>query len=81
MIINFNSMKKYNFYTLLLFCTVGVLMLSASSNYQSLKYKQTDSKFLQDTVKQVAWLAPASADSIKNPLTVSKESISKAKCA
>ncbi len=70
-------MKKYNYFTVLLFCAVSVIMLSASSNYQSSIYKKTDSKFLQDTVKQVAWLAPASADSIKNPLTVSKESISK----
>jgi len=77
LIINFNSMNKYKFYTLLLFSTVSVLILSASGNYRSSVGVRTDSGFLIDTIKQVAWLAPASADSIKNPIPVTKESISK----
>ena len=69
-------MNKSNFYSVLLCCAASVLMLSAATNYHP-QYKQLDSKVLQDTVKQVAWLAPASADSLKNPLAVSQESISK----
>jgi mono/diheme cytochrome c family protein len=70
-------MKKYNFYTLLLLGVSGVFILSSSINGQSFSYKQADSKFLQDTIKNESWLAPASADSIKNPLAVSQEYISK----
>ncbi|MDP3468085.1 MAG: cytochrome c [Daejeonella sp.] len=70
-------MKKYKFYTLLSFCAVSVFILSASTNYYPLKDRQADSKFLTDTVKQLAWLAPESADSLKNPVAVSQESISK----
>ncbi len=70
-------MKKSNFYTILLLCGVSIFMLSASSNYQSIEHKQTDFMFLQDTIKQVAWLAPVSADSVKNPVAISQESISK----
>ena len=66
-------MKKYNFYTLLLLCAFGVIILSSSINYQAFTYKKADSKFLQDTLKQEAWLAPASADSLKNSLNVSQE--------
>lgn len=76
-LINFNTVKKYNFYTLLLLSTVAVIILSSSINDQSFSYKQAHSKFLQDTLKQESWLAPASADSLKNPLAVSQEYISK----
>lgn len=70
-------MKKFSFIKLLIFSAISVIVLSASNNYQSFTNKQADSMFFQDTVKQVAWLAPASADSLKNPLAVSQESISK----
>jgi len=70
-------MRKSNFYIILLGCALSVLMLSASTNYRSFPSDQVDSKVLQDTVKQLVWLAPASADSLKNPLAVSQESISK----
>ena len=70
-------MKKFNFYTLLIFCTTGVIVFSSSINYQPFSYKQAESKFLQDTVKREAWLAPASADSLKNQIAVSQENISK----
>jgi mono/diheme cytochrome c family protein len=55
----------------------GVIVFSSSINYQPFSYKQAESKFLQDTIKQEGWLAPASADSLKNPLAVSQEYISK----
>jgi mono/diheme cytochrome c family protein len=77
LIINFNALKKYNFYTLLSLSTVAVILLSSSINDQSVSYKQVDSMFLQDTLKKEAWLAPVSADSLKNPLAVSQEHISK----
>lgn len=70
-------MKKFNFYTVLLFCAVGVIVFSSLINDQSFSYKQADSKFLQDTLKREVWLAPASADSLKNLLAVSQENISK----
>ena len=70
-------MKKYNFYTILLLCGVSIFILSASSNYHSIEHKQTDLGSLQDTIKQVTWIAPALADSLKNPVVVSQESISK----
>ena len=70
-------MKNFNFYTLLLFGAVSLVILSASSNYRSSQHYITSTRFLQDTTKQLGWLAPASADSIKNPLPVTQESISK----
>lgn len=70
-------MKKYKFYTLLLLCASGVILFSSSINDQSFSYQYADSKFLQDTINKDAWLAPASADSLKNPLAVSQEYISK----
>ena len=54
-----------------------LLVFSSSINYQPFSYKEADSKFLQDTIKQEGWLAPASADSLKNPIAVSQENISK----
>ena len=70
-------MKNCNFYTLLFFCAVSLLILSASSNYRSSQHYMASTRFLQDTTKQPGWLAPASTDSIKNPLPVTQESISK----
>jgi mono/diheme cytochrome c family protein len=70
-------MKKYKFYTLLLLCASGVILFSSSINDQPFSYQYADSKFLQDTINKDAWLAPASADSLKNPLEVSQEYISK----
>jgi mono/diheme cytochrome c family protein len=70
-------MKNCNFYTLLLFGAVSLVILSASSNYRSSQHYITSTRFLHDTTKQPGWLAPATADSIKNPLPVTQESISK----
>jgi len=70
-------MKKYNFYAILLLCGVSIFILSTSSNYRSIEDKKIDFGSLKDTIKQVAWMAPTSADSIKNPVLVSQESISK----
>ena len=70
-------MKNCNFYILLSFCAVSLVILSASSNYRSSQHYIASTRFLQDTTKQPGWLAPASTDSIKNPLPVTQESISK----
>jgi mono/diheme cytochrome c family protein len=70
-------MKKYNFYTLLLFCSFSIIILSASSNYRSFQDNTDGARIYMDTTTQVGWLAPASADSLKNPLPVTQESISK----
>lgn len=70
-------MKNYNIYMLLLFCTGSLIIFSASSTYNSSQHTIAGIKFLQDTMKQSGWLAPASADSIKNPLSITQESISK----
>jgi mono/diheme cytochrome c family protein len=70
-------MKNINFYTLLLFCAVSLIILSASSNYRYSQDNMDAAWFLQDTTKQPGWLAPASADSLKNPLPITQESISK----
>jgi len=70
-------MKNCNFYTLLFFCAVSLIILSASSNYRSSQDNMDAAWFLQDTTKQPGWLAPASVDSLKNPLPITQESISK----
>lgn len=70
-------MKKYNFYIILLLCGVSFFILSSASNYRSNEHIKTDFRSLKDTIKQVSWLAPTSADSITNPVIVSQESISK----
>ncbi len=70
-------MKKNNFYTILFLGSMSVFMLSASTNYNSDASGRRYSLALTDTIKQEAWIAPAGADTIKNPLTVSKETISK----
>ncbi len=67
-------MKKFSFSNVLLLCGLSIFLLSASSNYQSAEQKQS---FLPDTIKQVTWTAPASADSLINPVAVSQESVSK----
>lgn len=71
------QMKNYSNYKLLIFSAISVIVLSASSNYQTFNYKQGDTMLLPDTVKQVVWIAPLSADSIKNPIATSQESVSK----
>jgi hypothetical protein len=70
-------MANYNVYMLLLFCIGSLIILSASSTYNSSQHITADTRFFQDTVKLSGWLAPASSDSLKNPLSITQESISK----
>ncbi|MFA6946103.1 MAG: cytochrome c [Pedobacter sp.] len=67
-------MKKNSFYTTLLLSSISIFILSASTNYNS---SGSNAGEKRDTVKQERWTAPAAADSLKNPFTVSPEFISK----
>lgn len=70
-------MKNINILKVLLLSTVCIFILTAAKNYShDSKDYHTIASF-SDTVKQAAWLAPASADSLKNPLPITQESISK----
>lgn len=70
-------MKKNNFYSVLILSVLCILILSSSTNYNSTssgnKYNLLSSS---DTIAKDAFLAPVWADTIKNPLTISPESIS-----
>ncbi|MES3017679.1 MAG: cytochrome c [Bacteroidota bacterium] len=72
-------MRKIRFYGVLVLSGLGIFILSASTDY---KKRGTGSKTslsttLADTVAQEAFVAPAWADTIKNPLGNSPEAIAK----
>ena len=71
-------MKKNNFYSLLLLSSVSIFVLSASTNYKSsvADQKRNYPFSAADTIAQERWLAPASADTIKNPLSVTPATVS-----
>ncbi|MHB1176967.1 MAG: c-type cytochrome [Daejeonella sp.] len=72
-------MMKTRFYGVLLLCSVCIFMLSASTNYHSEVVNSDKNKIsaLSDTIAQEAFVAPAWADTIKNPLGTSPEIIAK----
>jgi mono/diheme cytochrome c family protein len=70
-------MKNINFYKIFLLCTVCIFILTAAKNYSPESGNNINSPSLKDTVKQIAWLAPEWADTIKNKLPVNSETISK----
>ena len=69
-------MKKNIFYSIILFSSICVFILSASTNYNSAAADSGIPISLADTLKQEPFLAPAWADTIRNPLTVSPVTIS-----
>lgn len=70
-------MEKYKIYLVLFFCGVSLFVLLSSHSYRSFELRTSDLYAHIDTVKNVGWIAPASADSIINPIPVTKESVSK----
>jgi mono/diheme cytochrome c family protein len=72
-------MKKIKFYSVLVLSGVGIFILSASTNYNSaiVRSKGNSSSASPDTVVQEPFVAPAWADTIKNPIGTSPEIIAK----
>ncbi len=72
-------MKKIKFYGVLVLSGVGIFILSASTNYNSsvVGSKVNSSSALSDTVVKESFVAPAWADTIKNPIGTSPEIIAK----
>ena len=68
-------MKKYVFFTLFFLSVGSLLLLSAFVSRRAIV--TANQEFSIDTVKQEIWTAPASADSIKNPVPASPESVAK----
>ena len=68
-------MKK-RFYSLLVLSSLGIFLLSASTNYNSTTY-HSSSIGLSDTVPQEAFVAPPGADTIKSPIGTSPNIIAK----
>ncbi len=64
---------KTRFYSVLLLCSAGIFILSASTNYNS----KVKNSVIPDTIAQEVFAAPAWADTIKNPLKASPEIIAK----
>jgi mono/diheme cytochrome c family protein len=74
-------MNKTRFYGLLIFAGVSFFMLSAATEYSPSRNGNLNNTFQSnaDTVAQEAFLAPAYADTIKNPIGSSPEIITKGK--
>ena len=68
-------MKK-RFYSLLILSSLGIFLLSASTNYNSTIYNSNPIG-LSDTVPQEAFVAPPGADTIKSPIGTSPNIIAK----
>ncbi|HEY1008610.1 MAG TPA: cytochrome c, partial [Daejeonella sp.] len=64
-------------YGVLMLGTVGIFILSASTNYNNANSQAGYSPDLADTVAQEPFKAPAWADTIKNPIGTSAEIISR----
>lgn len=69
-------MMKKRFYTLLVLSSLGIFLLSASTNYNSTTYN-SNSIGLSDTVPQEAFVAPPGVDTIKSPIGTSPNIIAK----
>ena len=72
-------MKKIRFYGVLMLSGIGIFILSASTNYNSavVSSKVNSASALADTVTQEPFVAPAWADTIKNPIGAAPEIIAK----
>jgi len=72
-------MKKIRIYGVLVLCGIGVFILSASTNYDTAAISSDMNSLTvsADTVGQELFVAPAWADTIKNPLGTSPEIIVK----
>lgn len=72
-------MKKIRFYGVLVLSGLGIFILSSSTDYNSalVRSKTNSLPFMADTVAQESFIAPAWADTIKNPIGNSPEVIAK----
>lgn len=71
-------MKKIRFYGVLGLSGIGIFILSASTNYNTPRGSQVNNSAITiDTVAQEPFVAPAWADTIKNPIGTSPEIIAK----
>src|SRR6476660_10147071 len=71
-------MKKIRFYSVLVLCCAGAFILSSSTNYSSKVVSGVNNSAISaDTVVQEPFVAPAWADTIKNPIGSSPEIIAK----
>jgi mono/diheme cytochrome c family protein len=72
-------MKKIRFYGVLGLSSIGIFVLSASTSYQArvADPKVANTSAPADTVAQEAFVAPAWADTIRNPLGTSPEVVAK----
>lgn len=70
-------MKKIRFYGILGLSCLGIFILSASTSYVPSVNKTNYTISLADTVAQEAFTAPASADSLKNPIGSTPDAIGK----
>ena len=71
-------MKKIRFYGVLMLGSMGIFILSASTNYNSgINSRTAHSSKLTDTITQEPFDAPAWADTIKNPIGTSEEIVSR----
>lgn len=70
-------MKKIRFYGVLMLCCAGTFILSSSANYTTVGSQKNKFKTSADTVIQEPFVAPAWADTIKNPVGTSPEIIAK----
>jgi mono/diheme cytochrome c family protein len=72
-------MKKIRFYGVLALSGMGIFILSASTDYKSSAVRPNSERLsnLADTVAQEPFVAPAWADTIKNPIGNSPEVIAK----
>ncbi len=71
-------MKRISLYSLLVLSSAGIFILSAFTNYSSDAVENKKKLLISatDTLRQEPWIAPAWADTIKNPLAVSPATIS-----
>lgn len=71
-------MKKIRFYGVLVLCGAGTFILSSSTNYSTKTGSQlSNSANITDTITQEPFVAPAWADTIRNPIGSSPEIIAK----